>query len=99
MQQLDCIRVGRRGAVGVGRARLLSVRVPVVEVRKVGGVKVEVTGTHIGTIRKIDGDTVLVSVGKRKTCTFTAQQIRDAIGKVTEWHAKFGEAMPIGGQE
>ena len=76
-----------------------TVRVPVAETMTVGGKVVSVTGTHIGTIRKIDGDTVLVSVGKRKMCEFTAQQIKDAMSSVTEYHAKFGEAMPLGGQD
>ena len=76
-----------------------TVRVPVAETMTVGGKAVTVTGTHIGTIRKIDGETVLVSVGKRKTCEYTAQQIKDAMSSVTEYHAKFGEAMPLGSQD
>lgn len=56
------------------------VRVPVSEVREIGGKRVTVSGTAIGTISKV-GDVLTVVVttdGKSRSRRFTAEQLRGA---------------------
>lgn len=72
-----------------------TVRVPTSEVRTIGGKPVTVTGSAIGTVRKIDAGRVLVSIRRKRSCWVDEQTLRDA-QKLRELPVAFGNGVAVG---
>lgn len=64
-----------------------EVRVPYQTTKVIDGRCVPITGTELGIVRSVDGDSVIVSIGANKTFRYTAEELRraGAVGMSADW--------------